>query len=68
MEKLFAIAAEYRKAIASFTVAVLSALLVAIPAGGGFGDLTTTQWLGIALSVVGGPVAVAAVTNVYRKQ
>lgn len=54
--------AGYGKAIVAFVYSVVAALLLVLPTDGGFGDLTTAQWLGVAALVLG-PGGVLGVAN-----
>lgn len=58
----------YAKAWAGAAVglatSIIAALLMVLPADGGFGDLTVTQWLGVGLAVLSGPAVGAIVGRV----
>ncbi len=54
--------AGYAKTIVAFVYSVIAAVLLVIPTDGGFGDLTTVQWLGVAALVLG-PAGVLGVAN-----
>lgn len=52
----------YAKTIVAVVYSIVAAVLLVLPQAGGFSDLTTTQWLGIAALVLG-PGGVLATAN-----
>lgn len=52
----------YAKAIIAALYSIIAAVLLVLPTDGGFADLSTAQWLGIAALVLG-PGGVLAAAN-----
>ncbi len=55
--------APYAKAVASAIVTVAAYLVGVIPAEGGFGDVSTVQWLGAVVALAGSFGVTYAVPN-----
>ena len=55
--------APYWKAVVAFVVPGLALLATFITGDEGFGSVTTTEWIAVAVAVLGTPLAVFAVAN-----